>query len=290
MRTYTPLRYPGGKSRLYNYTKELIENNYENPPIYAEAFAGGSGLALKLLSTGVVSKIYINDFDYAVYCIWYSLKYQNKKFRKLVNNVTFSIEEWDRQKAIYLTANEGSKSTHSKLEIGFATFYLNRTNRSGILTAGPIGGRDQTGNYPMYCRFNKKDLIEIIDNINKHKSKIHVYNKDAYRFIKIIDNRYDANCFFYLDPPYVQNGPALYKNSFDEKKHTELRDSVITLRNKWFMTYDSDPLIKSLYHGYNMHTYQLSYAAQTSKLGTEYALFSKNMVYVNHITIPSTLK
>lgn len=290
MRSYTPLRYPGGKSRLFDYTKKIIENNYNAPPIYAEAFAGGAGLALKLLSTGVVSEIYINDFDYAVYCIWHSLKYKNRQFKKLVNDAVFNIEEWEKQKSIYLTADQGSKSIYSKLEIGFATFYLNRTNRSGILTAGPIGGRNQNGNYLMDCRFNKKELLKVINNFDKIKSKIHVYNKDAHKFIKIIDNKYDGNCIFYLDPPYVQKGPNLYKNSFDKMKHTELRDSVVTLRNKWFMTYDKDPLIADLYAGYNMHTYELSYAVQKSKLGVEYALFSENMIEANRIKITSTLK
>lgn len=290
MRSYTPLRYPGGKVRLFDYTKNIIDNNYRNPPVYAEAFAGGAGLALKLLTTGVVSKIYINDFDYAVYCIWHSLKYKNKQFRQLVSDAILSLEEWEKQKMIYLSSSEGNKSKYSKLEIGFSTFYLNRTNRSGILSAGPIGGRKQNGSYLMDCRFNKNELLKTIDNINRLKSKIYVYNKDAYKFIKIIDDKYNGNCLFYLDPPYVQKGPNLYKNSFDEKKHEELRDSVVTLQNKWFMTYDKDPLIYDLYAGYSMHTYELSYAVHNSRLGIEYALFSRNMNDVNKIEIPSKLK
>lgn len=277
MRSYTPLRYPGGKVRLYNFSKDLISDNFQTPPIYSEAFAGGAGLALKLLSKGIVSQIHINDYDYAIYSFWYSMKRHNKKLKKMMLGATFSIEEWDRQKKIYLTSSKGSKSPYSKLEIGFATFYLNRTNRSGILSAGPIGGRKQNGNYLMDCRFNKKALAEIFDNFYEHRFNIYVYHCDAYKFIKNMDENFN-NQVIYLDPPYVQKGPGLYKNSFDENKHTELRDSMREIRSKWFMTYDEDKLVKNLYENYESQIFNLNYSAHSSKKGSEYAIFSDNMI------------
>lgn len=288
LRTYTPLRYPGGKVRLYSYVKKLIEKNYNNPPIYIEAFAGGSGLALKLLMTNIVSEIYINDYDYAIYCIWHSIKYHNKKFKELIKNAVFSIEEWNKQKEIYLDASK--KSNYSKLEIGFATFYLNRTNRSGIITAGPIGGNNQNGNYLMDCRFNKEELLNIISKIHKYKSKIHVYSRDAYKFIQQMECKIKSDCFYYLDPPYVQKGPGLYKNSFDKEKHMQLKNSVLHLKNKWLITYDYDPFIEKLYSNYHMKEFHLSYSAQKAKLGKEYAIYSNNLIDVGEIKIVSKIK
>ena len=225
MSAYTPLRYPGGKARLYEYTKKLIQQNFLVPPIYAEAFAGGAGLAMKLLMTNVVSEIYINDYDFAIYCIWHSILNNNEQFKLMVKNAVFTIDEWEYQKSVYLSAEARSSSPFTKLEIGFASFYLNRTNYSGILTAGPIGGRSQKSNYSMNCRFNIDNLLKIITKIHTFKSRIHVSNCDAHLFIQNIDYKFANNCFFYLDPPYVQKGPILYKNFFDDFKHFELQNS-----------------------------------------------------------------
>lgn len=277
MQSFTPLRYPGGKAKLYNFTKKLIIDNFDNPPIYAESFVGGAGLALKLLSNGVVSKIYINDFDYAIYCFWHSLKYENSKFKEKLKNSKFTIDEWDVQKKIYLSSKLKSKSKFTKLEIGYATFYLNRTNRSGILTAGPIGGRLQNGNYLMDCRFNIDGLLKIVENFNRIKENVHVYHRDAYKFIHAMDKMHE-DLVIYLDPPYVVKGPGLYKNSFDKEKHEELKESVKMLSCKWFMTYDKNELIQKLYKEFPLQSFDLNYSAHSNKKGKELAIFSQSMV------------
>lgn len=281
MKSYTPLRYPGGKVRLFEYTKSLIEKNFNDAPIYVEVFAGGSGLAMKLLTENVVSEIYINDFDYAIYCVWYSLKHHNRAFVKLIENAIFTVDEWKKQKNIYKNAY---LEQHSKLEIGFATFYLNRTNRSGIIHAGPIGGFDQSGNYKMDCRFNKTELIKIIKNIGRLKSRIHVSNKDGYKFIQYLDNKLNDS-LFYLDPPYVQRGPELYKNSFNEEKHLQLYNHVKQLKNAWFMTYDEDSLIKDTYKDFQMQIFELTYKVQTKRKANEYAIFSNYFSKMPQINI-----
>lgn len=274
MRSYTPLRYPGGKSKLYNMVADIIQNNFTTPPAYIEPFAGGAGLALKLLSKGIVSNIYINDFDYAVYSFWYSVKNNNDSFKKMIEECEISIEERERQKEIYTSAYDNK---YTKLEIGFATFYLNRTNRSGIITAGVIGGINQNGNYKMDCRFNKKELLKIVENINEFKDKIHVYNIDGKKFIQEMDKKFMDGTIFYLDPPYVEKGPGLYKNSFDLDEHTKLSNSIKKLKNKWFLTYDKKSIIKELYQNYKMDTLNLTYSVEKKTKGEEYIIYSANL-------------
>lgn len=281
MRSYTPLRYPGGKVRLFEFTKELINNNLKSKPVYVEAFAGGAGLALKLLTKEIVSEVYINDYDFAIYCFWNSLKNSNNDFIAMLENSTFSIDEWKRQKKIYLEAYEGK---HSELDIGFATFYLNRTNRSGIMVAGPIGGYKQDGNYKMDCRFNKPELIKIILNVGRLSNRIHVYNCDANKFILNLDDLLE-DALFYLDPPYVKRGPELYKSSFDDQKHQELKNVVESISNYWFMTYDEDPLIRNLYKDFPIQTYELRYNAQIKRKAIELAVFSKSLDALTQIEI-----
>jgi len=271
VKSYTPLRYPGGKAKLYPFMKELIGKNFKNKPIYVEPFAGGCGLALKLLQENIVEKIIINDNDNAIYCFWHSILYENKKFIELINNVSFSIDEWNFQKNIYMNQDK-----YSKLHIGFATFYLNRCNRSGIILAGPIGGKEQNGEYLMNCRFNKKNLIEIIKEIYKLRKKIKLHHIDAIKFIKYIEKRYD-NLFIYLDPPYVQKGKELYKNHFKEKDHIRLAKEVFKLNNEWFITYDNSSLIKEIYNDLYKEEFLLRYTVAREKQGCEIAIYKDSI-------------
>lgn len=271
VKSYTPLRYPGGKAKLYTFMKNLIEKNFECKPIYVEPFAGGCGLALKLLQNNIVEKIIINDNDNAIYCFWYSILNYNKEFIDLVQDATFSMEEWKRQKEIYLNQDH-----YSKLEIGFATFYLNRCNRSGIILAGPIGGKKQDGNYKMNCRFNKENLISIINSVYDMRKNIKLHHADAINFIKYIDDRYD-NLLIYLDPPYVKKGKDLYKNHFTEKDHIKLSKGIAKLKNQWFITYDNSELIKEIYKDVRQEKFYLRYTIAGENKGEEIAIYKSSL-------------
>lgn len=218
----SPLRYPGGKVKLYPFMEQLIRQNTVDPPIYVEPFAGGAGLALELLFNGNVERIMINDLDPAIYSFWYSITNEETfyLFINRVNEVDININEWKIQKDIYM-----HQDIHNKLELGFATFFLNRCNRSGILKAGPIGGQKQNGNYRIDCRFNKDRLIPLLRKIYDNRNRIDVTNLNAEEFIEYIDMNYD-NLFIYLDPPYVDKGYQLYKNSFTKEDHVSLSKKI----------------------------------------------------------------
>ena len=210
---YSPLRYPGGKSKIAPFVSLLIEKSNLGECTYVEPFAGGAGVALSLLFAGTVTSIVINDYDKAIYSMWKAILEETEAFINLVQTVPLTIDEWRKQKQIY---NDQNKKY--SLELGFATFYLNRTNRSGILEAGPIGGYKQIGNYLMDARYNREALIERIKKIAKYKSHIHLYNKDIESFIKNYLPKYQQNAFVYFDPPYYNKGKELYKR---RKEHVE---------------------------------------------------------------------
>jgi DNA adenine methylase len=271
LKSYTPLRYPGGKAKLYPFMKELIQKNFHSKPIYVEPFAGGCGLALKLLEKDIVEKIIINDNDYAIYCFWHSVLNNNKKFIKLISDAIISVDEWNNQKSIYM-----NQENYSRLEIGFATFYLNRCNRSGILLAGPIGGKQQDGKYLMDCRFNKENLIEIVKRIYTLRKRIKLHHVDATKLIKYIDNKYD-NLFIYLDPPYVKKGKQLYKNHFQQEDHTRLAKAIFNLKCQWFVTYDDANLIRSLYGDLYQDRFLLRYTVAGENQGYEIAIYKDSI-------------
>lgn len=271
MNNYSPLRYPGGKNKTYDYLKYLVEKN--NIQTYIEPYCGGAAVALKLLINNDVKKIMINDFDRSIYAFWYSILNYTDSFIEEVEKAVFSIEEWEKQKTI-----QRNKQTADLLSLGFSTFYLNRTNRSGIISAGPIGGKNQNGNYKMDCRFNKNSLINKIKLIASNKSKIKLYNLDAIDFIKknIVRTK---NSLIFFDPPYFVKGKDLYTNFYELPDHQELKKNIEKYLNnhKWILTYDTHDSIQNIYSSFEYYTYQLNYSAGSSKKGLEYIFFSHTL-------------
>ncbi len=190
---YSPLRYPGGKSKLATLIYLIMQNTENDCRTYIEPFAGGAGVALSLLLENKVDKIVINDYDKAIYSFWRAIKEDTALLLKLVAETPLNIEEWRRQKEIYTNQNQ-----KYSVELGFAAFYLNRTNRSGVLNGGPIGGISQSGNYLMDARYNRLELIKRIEKIAERKKDISVYNKEVRSFISNIMPRHQQQAFTYF--------------------------------------------------------------------------------------------
>lgn len=239
--TYTPLRFPGGKSKIYPFVSALLKRNGLEGCTYAEPFCGGAGLAIKLLTLGDVSRIRLNDLDPAIYSTWIAIVRHPDELCDFIGSVELSIDEWERQRQIYREAHSPS------LRLGKAAFFLNRTNRSGILKGGVIGGLGQTGPYGIGARFNRSNLCEKVRSIAKMADSIEVTNLDAREFMDALQDESDGTSFVYLDPPYVKKGPGLYENSFGASEHRALAKSIREHLGDWMVTYDIDPLIDELY-------------------------------------------
>lgn len=268
----SPLRYPGGKYKLYKYLKELVRKS--GCKTYIEPFCGGAAIALELLIDNIVDRIIINDYDYTIYCFWHSILYDTEKFIEKIRQTDVTLAEWEMQKIIRENI-EG----HTELEIGFSTFFLNRTNRSGIIDkAGPIGGKDQSGTYSIDCRFNKEKLISQINSIAALRDRIQVYNLEALNFIDevILKTR---NSFTFFDPPYYSKGPGLYTNFYVHGDHENLSKYImIKMKNrKWIVTYDSVNEIKSMYANVSGIEFELQYSLQSKKNASEVMFFSKRV-------------
>ncbi len=267
----SPLRYPGGKYKLRSYITEMVKIN--NCTTYIEPFAGGSALSLELLYNDIVKKVIINDYDFSIYCFWESILNSTDEFIEKINQVNVNLDEWYVQKEI-----REHMEDYSYLDIGFSTFFLNRTNRSGIIDkAGPIGGINQNGNYKIDCRFNKEELIKKIRKIASYKNKISLYNMEALDFIDevILHTR---NSFTFFDPPYYAKGPGLYTNFYEHDNHQKLANHILNkMKNrKWIVTYDNIDKVKSMYHGIDSFEFELRYSLQNKRAGSEVIFFAKN--------------
>ena len=271
--TLSPLRYPGGKTKFYSYVKALMSCNELIGQTYIEPFAGGAGLAIKLLLNNDVKRIVINDFDQSIYSFWHSILHHTDDFCELISKTEITTAEWQNQREIYF-----QQDTTKPLELGFATFFLNRTNVSGVIKGGLIGGVEQTGAYPMDARFNKVNLVYKIREIASKKEQITISNLDAQEFLQPQHLRQFYKAFINFDPPYVKKGAKLYKNSFTEFDHRTLSQKISQCGRKWIVTYDICPLIAELYSDYRYSYLDLTYSVNRSKKAQEYIFFSNNLV------------
>lgn len=249
---YSPLRYPGGKSKLYDLVSAMISQYGKSVNTYVEPFVGGGAIALGLIINHKVEKIIINDVNVGVYSFWNSVCNDTDNLLRLIRETDININSFEAQKNIY------NNETKASLELGFATFFLNRTCYSGVLGAGPIGGYKQTGNFLIDARYNRIDLIKRIEQIAQFKSKIKIYNLDILDFIKIIENK-RKNIFTYFDPPYFVKGKALYTNFLNKEGHTQIYSKIKRIKTPWMITYDNVNDISDIYKDYIQYEFSLSY-------------------------------
>ncbi len=279
MRAISPLRYPGGKSILADFLTNVVDLNDLRGCTYYEPYAGGAGAALKLLKDEVVSEIYINDADPRIYAFWYSVLNDSDNFTNEIRSVPLTMDEWRQQQEI--CANPTKSGT---FELGFAAFYMNRCNRSGVLSgAGPIGGHEQKGKWRMDVRFNRTPLIERILSISRLKERIHLFSLDALGFLKkcLPASRGRTRVFVYLDPPYVNKGQRLYLNAYDERDHAKLARYIrgqTTL--PWIMSYDDTALVRKLYFDLQLANLSIPYSLQEKRSANELIIAPK------HVTMP----
>ena len=235
----SPLRYPGGKKKLASFIAEAIIVNGIQGGTYIEPFAGGAGIALQMLFMEHVNNIIINDIDRSIYSFWYSVLNETDHLCRMIRDTPITVEEWVKQKAV-----QKQKYEAAFLSLGFSTFFLNRTNRSGIINGGIIGGKGQTGKWKMDVRFNKDDLIKRIQKIALYESRIRLCNEDAIDFINTIRLSLNERTLIYFDPPYYNQGAALYANHYTHVDHEELSRFIQGLEYKWILTYDYQILLK----------------------------------------------
>lgn len=268
----SPLRYPGGKNCIFPFVSKLFYENEFLGGAYAEPYAGGAGLALRLLFEEYVERIYVNDLDRSIYAFWISILTNADAFCRWIEDVDVSMESWYEYKEI-----QNEAQTADLFELAKSTFFLNRTNISGVIKGGVIGGYDQTGRYRMDVRFNKRDLIERIQKIAQFKKRISVSNLDGLAFVKKMDSRAE-NIFIYLDPPYYQKGADLYMNFYSKTDHERLSRHVHRMKKKWMVSYDNHEFILNLYATEKKILYKLSQSA-SNRVGDEVLIFSEGIAF-----------
>lgn len=281
MEFYSPLRYPGGKGKLADFMKLVFRENLLCDGHYVEPYAGGASVGLALLLNEYVAKIIINDLDRSIYAFWYSVVHRTDALCSLIEKAKLDMPTWQKQREV-----QRRKQSCALLELGFSTFYLNRTNRSGIIGGGVIGGLNQTGAWKIDARFNKAALIDRIRRISSYKNRIKVYNLDACDLLNKVSFSMPERTLFYLDPPYYEKGKALYVNHYNVQDHAVVAKRVRGFKkHRWIVSYDYTPEITQLYDGLRQKRYSINYSAAKAGKGEEVMIFSDNL-YIPSVRDP----
>ena len=269
----SPLRYPGGKGLLLLFVREIVNRNAPANSTYVEPFAGGAAVALGLLRSGDVDQAVIGDADPAISAFWTSALEHSEEFTERIRTCQVTIETWHEQAHVL-----NHPESYDAFTLGFAAFFLNRTNRSGILRARPIGGLNQDGPYKIDCRFNKPNLIQRLDRVAKLADRVSVFGGDAIDLLASLAERDADDLFLYAAPPYLTKSSDLYVDAMTYEKHKELAYTLESSFRRWIVSYDCDTRVADdLYPRSDIIQFSLRHSAHRAHRGTEVMAFAPHI-------------
>lgn len=262
-----PLRYPGAKSKLYDYIYKLLVAENKTGCTFYEPFAGSASVSLLLLENNSIQKAVLNELDPLLYNFWFSVFNRTDDLIQMILNTDISLENWHEFSKY---RNEAYAADKTSVQIGFAGLFLNRTNFSGILKANPLGGLKQESHYSIDCRFNKNKVINSIEKLSRFRNRIELHNTEAIDFMKQ-NLRYKRNntVFVYIDPPYYKEGSNLYRYFYTPEQHASLANYILTKTFPWLISYDDAVEIRNLYSRITPLTIHMDYSVHTSRKAEE---------------------
>lgn len=265
----SPLRYPGGKALLAAYVSGVLEENYLSGCTLFEPFAGGASVSLELLRLGFVADAIMVERDPLVYAFWESVFTDTDALCAAVQACPVTLETW---KALQPTreVDNPDDTDFTLLQLGVAGLFFNRTNFSGIIGAGPIGGENQTSDYKIDCRFNKEKIIRQIETVAGFAPRVQVHFGDAIEFLRSNAEQLTTGfSFVYVDPPYYAQGKKLYRHSYTDDDHVALATFLREQGYPWLLSYDDHPRIRELYEFNQLQPIYLDYKVKSNRRAQE---------------------
>lgn len=180
-----------------------------------------------------------------------------------------TLETWHQLQPLRLVDSIPSAG-YSRLQLGIAGLFFNRTNFSGVIGSGPIGGQAQTSDYSIGCRFNKATVLSQIQSAAKFGGKIKVHFGDAITFLRRNAERISTGySLVYVDPPYYGQGRKLYRHHYNDADHANLAAFITAQAYPWMLSYDDHARIRELYAKSQMQPIYLDYKVRSSRTARE---------------------
>lgn len=218
---------------------------------------------------GFIDKAVLVERDPLVYAFWHSVFNATEALCEAIETCPVTLETWHILQATK-AVNDPTKSTYTLLQLGLSGLFFNRTNFSGIIGAGPIGGQAQTSAYKIHCRFNKTALIRQIKAAALLAPRVSVFFGDALIFLRKNAAKISADfSFVYIDPPYYTQGRKLYRHHYTDADHAMLAAYITSQGYPWLVSYDDHPRIRELYASKQMQPIYLDYKVKSSRTAQE---------------------
>lgn len=202
----SPLRYPGSKSDFIQTAAKILKASDLVGYEMVEPYAGSAAVSLGFLELNLIRHVTLVERDPLVYSFWKSVVDAPEDLISEFESTPITLDKWHELRPLLQTDTPDNEDI---LKLGLAGLFFNRANFSGILNAGPIGGKEQKSEYKINCRTNKVEIAKRIRKIAEYKDKISVVFGDATDIVS--QYKESQNVFFYLDPPYFVKGESLYR-------------------------------------------------------------------------------
>lgn len=242
----TPLRYPGGKSRV---AKDFIPRFPKEIGEFREPFLGGGSVALLFTQMYPDIPVWVNDKYVYLYNFWTHLQKDGKRLSEDLVKIKEEHSSEDKAKELFKDAKDRihKEDTYTQAVLFWV---LNKCSYSGLTENSSFSA---TASRQNFTTKGARNLQNISDLIQKWK----ITNLDYSDVMRQNGN----NVFLFLDPPY-KIGTYLYGSNAElhkNFKHEEFYEACALCKHDWFVTYNNDDDLKRLYSNFHQEEFKITY-------------------------------
>ena len=242
----TPLRYPGGKSRV---AKDFIPRFPSDIGEFREPFLGGGSVALLFTQMYPDVPVWVNDKYVYLYNFWVHLQKDGKKLSDDLVSIKTDNSTEDKAKELFKDAKDKIHKEDSYTQ-AVLFWVLNKCSYSGLTENSSFSATASRQNFTTKGARNLQNISNLIGNWK-------ITNLDYSEVMRQNGN----DVFLFLDPPY-KIGTYLYGSNAElhkNFKHEEFYEACALCKHDWFVTYNNDDDLKQLYRNFHQEEFKITY-------------------------------
>jgi DNA adenine methylase len=258
----TPLRYPGGKSRV---AAMLIEKFPTSIAEFREPFLGGASVALLFSQKYPDIPVWVNDKYEYLYNFWVTLQESGDELSDILVGIKEDNSTEEKAKELFISAKEEISEADSFRQ-AVLFWILNKCSYSGLTENSSFSPQASNQNFTTRGARHLKAVSEVIQHW-------HITNYD-YSDLLMDPGEDDGEAFCFLDPPY-KISTYLYGTNAEMHKgfnHQHFAEVCAASPNRWMVTYNNDNEIKEMFPNFHQEEFRITYGMKhraDNKLKTE---------------------